>query len=383
MNSYHTRPYNKMHFNYFLRNGMLVSLLWIVFMMLSITNVQAYNGTGNEDRCDQLGTNCVCSEPLNTNNYVKKGNQYSLDPQDTTAKECRGFDGVQGGVVVGNNGGSDPTDFIFADNDSSVLASLPSGNSVNYYIRGAIDNIGSSYAVFMVGHKAGSKFAKRMAFRYYVYHTSDFEYKNSNGCTNSKFGQGPAVGNMSGTTTVKLQYYGSWNNWTYDNGTKVVGDCCWAGPTTKNAYQPLSFYNGKWIRVEGVVTNRAGGTSPNGFTFKLYLKNITDGIPEIKAVDTTIYDPSVGPTNAWLGADDITPTSLVEEFFSNNYREGSCKGYRAVSHYIVAGWDTDNGQRIGSAREVEGVAGETGGNATSLPNPGAGWDPQLGVKVIQ
>ncbi len=103
----------------------------------------------------------------------------------------------------------------------------------------------------------------------------------------------------------------------------------------------LSFFQGKWLRVEGVVTNRLGGASPNVFTFKLYIKNITDGTPEIKVVDTALANSSTGLQTDWLGGDDVTPTSIVGNFFSNNYREGRCKGFRAVSHYMAAGWDTD------------------------------------------
>jgi len=43
---------------------------------------------------------------------------------------------------------------------------------------------------------------------------------------------------------------------------------------------------------------------------------------------------------------------------------------------MTAGWDNDSGQRIGSAKEVEGVMGEYGTGVAIPPNPGAGWDPQ-------
>lgn len=354
---------------YCLRSTMALVLAFTAF------NANAYNATGNEDRCEALGANCVCSEPMNTNNLPTKGNQYTLDPQDTTAKECTGFDGVVGGVIVGNNQSATPTNFIAADNSSSVLGALPAGNNVNYVIRGSESNVGSSFAPFFIGHRQTStKFTKRFAYRYYVYHTPDYEFAEMcNG--NTKFAQGPVVGGMHAANgKATIQYYGGWNNWTYANGTKKVGDCCTLGPGP-NAEQPLSFFQGKWLRVEGVVTNRAGGASPNGFTFKLYIKNVTDGTPEIKVVDTTLANSPTGPSTDWLGRDDLTPDSIVADFFSNNYREGNCKGFRAVSHYMAAGWDTDEGQRIGSAKEVEGVLGEYGTGATVPPDPGNGWEP--------
>jgi hypothetical protein len=38
----------------------------------------------------------------------------------------------------------------------------------------------------------------------------------------------------------------------------------------------------------------------------------------------------------------------------NNYRETGCTGWLGFSHYLAAGWDTDEGQRIGAAVEIEG-----------------------------
>ena len=38
----------------------------------------------------------------------------------------------------------------------------------------------------------------------------------------------------------------------------------------------------------------------------------------------------------------------------NNYRETGCTGWLGFSSYVLAGWDTDEGQRIGAAVEVEG-----------------------------
>ena len=376
----------KIYFTISLRKILLAStmlLLITTFTPISSDNVYAYNASGNEDRCEALGANCVCSEPMNTNNLVLKGNNYSLDPKDTTAKECTGADGVAGGVIVGNDKDSDPTSFIVAENSSSVLGALPSGNKVNFVIRGANNNAGTGGAPFYIGHKADSKFIKRMAYRYYVYHTSDFEFTQM--CSgNTKFAEGPAIAGMHyNSSGIKIQYYGTWNKWTYANGTKQVGDCCQIGPPGKDARQPLSFYQGKWIRVEGVVTNRLGGASPNGFTFKLYMKNITDGTPEMKVVDTTISAPGAGFSTDWLGKDDVTPSSLVKNFFSNNYREGACKGYRAITHYMVAGWDTDEGQRIGSANEVEGVMGEYGTGISPPVNPGEGWNPNPSSKVLK
>lgn len=40
------------------------------------------------------------------------------------------------------------------------------------------------------------------------------------------------------------------------------------------------------------------------------------------------------------------------------------KGFRGLSHYMLAAWDTNLGQRIGSSLEVEGVSGQFGVSGT-------------------
>ena len=75
----------------------------------------------------------------------------------------------------------------------------------------------------------------------------------------------------------------------------------------------------------------------------------------------------------WL-ASVLNPTTLYRntpaEFISilsNNYRQtdvNSCKGFKALSHYLAASWDVDQGQRIGAATEIEG-----GGGGPTVPAP--------------
>jgi len=95
-----------------------------------------------------------------------------------------------------------------------------------------------------------------------------------------------------------------------------------------------------------VLTNGAG---PN-YNMKYYGKNITDNGPELTLIDLS--------TNASVA--NLTPPSLMSQITSNNHRFsalGSCQGWLGISHYMMAGWTTDAGQRIGAATEVEGVGG--------------------------
>jgi len=104
-----------------------------------------------------------------------------------------------------------------------------------------------------------------------------------------------------------------------------------------------------------VVTNRAGGPSPNGFRAEIYLKNVTDNLPEQKVLDTR-GTFSAG-LQSWGGWTDLTPSSQQNSLEFAAYRQGTCAGYYGFSHVMAAGWDTDAGQRIGPAYEIEGGAG--------------------------
>jgi hypothetical protein len=135
-------------------------------------------------------------------------------------------------------------------------------------------------------------------------------------------------------------------------------DCCYAGPNTTNYYGPAPLATtrrGKWFRAEMVLTNRAGGSSPNGFRAEIYLKNVTDNTAEQKVIDTR--GTSYGGLVPWGGWSDLTPPFKQNLLAMVAYRQGTCAGYYGFSHLMAAGWDTDSGQRIGAAYEIEGGSG--------------------------
>src|SRR5436309_3040298 len=69
-----------------------------------------------EQRCTELGANCSCSEPLNTNSFVL--NNIFYNPQDSVTKGCSGE------IWFGNSPGSG----LSIDPESG----MPSGNSVSW-----------------------------------------------------------------------------------------------------------------------------------------------------------------------------------------------------------------------------------------------------------
>lgn len=314
-----------------------------------------------EQRCNELGANCVCSEPVNTATLGSVVSGFWLNPPDSTVKECA-TTGTGGNAIEAN-----PINVVTTGNDPWVLGALPAGHSVQHYMRGVDDH--SNDGIWWFGQDnvdaLGQIPTKRIAVRLYLYHSSaslgdpnDFEFIGDGACTNTKFfGRVGIVGNLH---PQNVNFYG-FADWTYQGGSQQVGDCCFTGPPDTTRSGPI---RGKWMRYEMVYTNRAGGAAPNGITFKLYEKNVTDNLPEVLIVDSTVWDPNVGPNNAWLdytvnSENDLTPPSPFSDFTMNSFRQGFCRGYRAFSHYMVAAWDTDAGQRVGPAREIEGGGGAT------------------------
>jgi hypothetical protein len=90
------------------------------------------------------------------------------------------------------------------------------------------------------------------------------------------------------------------------------------------------------------MANRSG---PN-FDLKMYGKNITDNGPELTIIDLQANSQTRS----------LTPPGLMSAILSNNHRysgSGSCRGWLGISHYMMAGWTTNAGQRIGAAAEIE------------------------------
>ena len=93
-------------------------------------------------------------------------------------------------------------------------------------------------------------------------------------------------------------------------------------------------------------TNRSGP----GFRLQSFMKNVTDNAAELPVFDNAI-DSRVN---------NLTPPKLMSTILSNNHRVsfgGSCRGWIGLSHYMMAGWTTNSGQRIGAASEIEGGGG--------------------------
>jgi hypothetical protein len=310
--------------------------LWNSFLVFAVT-FSFSNAGAEEQRCRDLGANCVCSEPLNTNNLPKAGDSWQ-NPADSTVKECTMVSDLAGYVLERNQ------QDIFGSNDSAVLAALPAGHRLSYFARAPENHQG----IFTIGHWRGvpAQFEPRFASRWYIYMSPNFEFQNMGACQNSKFSESN-INSHVGIDANNMSMY-NFLDWT------PAQDCCMSGPGPQMV-KPSTYFRGKWVRVEWIVTKGAGP----GTVIKMYLKNITDNTPEVNIIDTSL------PGTELIQSDTRTPPSRLATWMINAFRNsfiGSCLGWEGFSHYMVAGWDTDLGQRIGPAYEIEG-----GGMSTPPP----------------
>jgi len=128
-------------------------------------------------------------------------------------------------------------------------------------------------------------------------------------------------------------------------------------------------FRGKWFSFEAIYRNLPG---PN-LVIEIYIRNITDNGPEIRIMKSDIPQAQV-VGDQWTTTQYATTLSLtsvgwthVFDLFRNVTASphDNCSGYYGYTHYMVATWNTDAGQRIGPATEVEGGGG-TGGSNTNF-----------------
>lgn len=342
----------------------------------------AYGVGGMEDRCTELDANCVCSEPFNTTTLVQSGIN-CVNPADTTSagKQCtapREFDGT-------NSPACGASFTLWTTGSSSTIINLlPNPDpAFQHYIRGIDDHT----AVQWIGGTAAGFPVARRCMRYYFYRSAVANGDPSNYTLG---------GNEKMMSTAHNDMY-NWNvasttgynlyamdqvGWT-SNTHGAFGSCCNRGPTP-GPNPTMGTYRGVWHRIEQCVSNADG--SGSGYSMKIYDKEI--GTAEKVQVDFGVNPCSVSDTcNAsggfsycdWCSPtvdSPLTPPSTHDIFEAGFYRE-SAVGYKAASHFMVAAWATDTGQRICGAKEVEGNQWDQGIFSDGAACVGAGPPPDL------
>ena len=328
---------------------------WMVLIGLVFVPYVAF-AAGNEPLCDELGSNCICSEPLDTTTYSNSGTGAAFwwNPGDTSTKQC--------GLFGSTNGFIEENTFSHSGVSSGEeIDNLPVGHTNTYVLKSGSATMG------FIGHYLPSNPTARVAMRGYVYYSTDFDFTNENSCTNSgkTFQLGSPGPIMSHTGTPHLYSWTSGDDWTSDTAGQPF-DCCVKGPGHDAGVDGEGFdhFRGKWFRYELIVRN----TTTSGQTIiQVYRKNVTDDGPEYKIIDTSIAtNQPVGDNWTSTIAASLSPPAQVRDLWFDLFRHGNCNGHNALSHVLVAAWSTDSGQRIGAASAIEGGGGGGGDNSIVL-----------------
>lgn len=346
----------------------------LALMMLLTLSFAGEARAATEARCLELGTQCTCSEPLDTDTYIMiPGVVWAWNPDDTAAtdKECNVSGQAGAFVEIDDFSGR----FTTASSGPPFDA-LPRNHSITHVLR-LRDGEGGMFAGVKFDH--GEPHARR-GFRYYKYYSSDYSFTSDVPlCNSSKWAQmGPSGAGTGGPLMTE--------EWSFYDIEDVTGwnpganGCCSApgpghdglGPTSRDV-------KGKWIRLEFYMNNTDTTGSPT--TFEAYVKNITDDTPEVKIVDSSV--PMDYPNGAHWTTDLATslhPTSPISDMAVNMFRSNNgqaCTGYAAFAYFMAAAWDSNEGQRIGAAYEIEGEMTPTpsdssGAGGSGMPSDGSG-----------
>lgn len=328
--------------------------------------------TDSEQRCRDLGSNCVCSEPLNTTTLTVESTNW-MDPGDSTVSPCD-FLGDSSGKFI------ESLLSLTGTNSATILDALPAAHTVSYVVRGPSGHSGSWFAGTKV--PGGTPTARR-SVRFYVYFSNPYQQSSDGSCPNNGKlaqlgGTGGIVTNSAGGAWAMYSWGASpgeyWEADPVVNASSAQPDCCSNGPGVESGAQTalsLNALQGHWVRVEYAVHNAAG--TP-GFTFKLWMKDVTADGPEYTVIDTTVAcdTATCGSGTGWVAPDyteNFKPAggTALDDLWWDFFRNGTCTGYMAASHFMVAAWSSDTGQRIGAAEEIEGAGG--GGSSSPRFSP--------------
>lgn len=339
----------KRHFSRFL----------FLFLFLLVTSEAC---AAVEARCTELGANCVCSEPflMGAGGFTQVVDQAFWNPTDTTGsdKEC--------GYEVARHPISRNTQDVQRRTDATALARI--GNRITGFVSQGSGADGISFIGADVTWQAlGATYNARASTRYYIYHDPLYNFIGDSPQCHSKLLQGNVGSWHLENWTGEQHFYDfAQANWGTSTGSFFPRDCCNSSPGAAYIMQKAD-WRGHWIRIEAVMTNR--GTA--GWRTIVYFKDVTttgvtliNGGNEFVALDTYGTDTGIDP---WLNTfnQQIISNPRQLPMVANMYREngiGTCAAWRGVSHFMTAGWDTDAGQRIGAASEMEAGGGGGGGS---------------------
>jgi len=378
--------------------------------------------SNGEAWCDINPPNCVCSEPLTATDYIDKNGASSdnttrsgvrsWNPNDTTSNQC-GFESAFSPIRTYSYN-VQPSDRVTVNN--------PSGNAVNVdaYATAALPNRVAEFTQRFMGRPydgpyegtnwvahdfkhtpSFQSFTGRRAYRWYTWYPPDFLFSGG-GMQNKKKWQS-LIGSYWTSGPEAMNHHNSDNDWSCDSGSISQAGLMSMSSRTgeKNGsevdYQDSEF-QGVWTRVEVIVDQITDGTGDpgagNGTRIRWMYKNVTNGDAEVTWTDSfsiTTTEPwantnpngiSINNTS-WScgGFTDLFRAGEDFELFRQNHYGQNSQGsstlpkWRGFSYIQVAAWTqaemdaagfdlygadkwNTTDFRIGSAYEMEGVAGE-------------------------
>lgn len=340
-----------------------------------------------EARATALGANCiVCDDCQNTTySLAGGGSNYGVFYGDQAGSKRGRMEGLDGTFeAIFNTASSVFSDSFAISTDSTILNLAPSRDAAKFvrFLRHSGNSYDTQASTYNFGHdnlSLGS--AKRLALRWYSYHAPNYEwaYDGSTGCNNGKIAHSSNGYNTTPLMTLTTHGGGTGGNTSLYSFKDPGWDWLWSGHATWEGFDPgsgprpgspVSCYNyrGKWFRHEVIVVNPHAADS-GGYDFEYWVKNITDGTAEVCDIKFSSGCSGClalgGPNFTWDSS--IKPDANMISLHTCFYRAADggtdCLGWQGWAYLLLAKWDTDAGQRIGAADEVEGG---TGGSTLSL-----------------
>jgi len=279
-----------------------------------------------EKRCNDLGANCVCSEPLNTSSYVAASSN-GWNPADSTTKECNN------GYALWVRGDWSP--------QSASGLGLPSG--IQYVARRGPES-GSDSTQLAGRTGVVTSATRRVCVRFYTRYSSDYQAKNLPVCEANKFSEFAFGG-------ANALFHWDWAESRAERFTVINWDGNGDGKPdasynlTKSGPLTIEDCRNQWCYAEMC----ASGPIQTGAD--IYAEGHVRGVSDGKRVDWPKKRIGKACNKGVCSGGNLAAVLIV-----NAYRQKTCGGSRYISHAMQAQWDSDQGQFIGPAYEVEGGA---------------------------
>src|SRR5882762_8589504 len=142
----------------------------VLIATVLLLTVQSY-AASPEQRCTDLGANCICSEPFQMTAWSSPQSGYWIPNDFPATKPCTQLPGTTGAVVS-----TDPGVAPQVGTDATALAALPLGNTIARFAKmnDASQPHGGTDAMHMM--PGGITPGKRIAVRWYLYYSPNFTF---------------------------------------------------------------------------------------------------------------------------------------------------------------------------------------------------------------